>query len=64
MSPAKNPDFIGFFCCSTENIQIPPPFPLAMPSRFRIFTLQKPRSPGKQKSPGVKNPFRAFNTKA
>lgn len=63
MSPAKAPIVSGFFAVQPE-ISDPATLPLTMPSRFRFFTLQKPRSPGKQKSPGVKNPFRAFNTKA
>ena len=63
MSPAKAPIVSGFLLFNRK-FQLPLPFPLTMPSRFRIFTLQKQRSPGKQKSPGVKNPFRAFNTKA
>ena len=63
MSPAKAPILSGFFAVQPE-ISAPAALPFDHAFPLPVFTLQKPRSPGKQKSPGVKNPFRAFNTKA
>lgn len=63
MSPAKAPIVSGFFAVQPE-ISTPAALPFDHAFPLPDFTLQKQRSPGKQKSPGVKNPFRAFNIKA